>query len=480
MVDTLVAPVKIAAVCHSGYGHPVRIAEVAARGAAAINGESVELITTEEAPGQEASTPDDLHRPALDHGPVIDRSILVDARADLRDYPRSNQIPGRRKTMVALGTLIAATGLGLWAYDRFTAPPAVSAAVPPPGVVVALPVQASVADRTDLTGQFSAVNRVVLRAQVSGYLTEIHFKDGQIVHKGDLLFVIDPRPYEIQLEQAAAQFQTASATVALANKQIDRSARLNRAGFETDERLDERTQSQRTAAAAVKSAEAAIHAAQLNLEFTRIVAPFSGRMSRRHVSIGSLVTGGPGAPGSTELTTIVSLDPIYLDFDMSEADYAAYQHSAAAQPAGASAVHVSLDGERPWSRTGDLDFLDNEIDRSSGTLHARATLANADLAIAPGAFARVRVPLSAAVPQLLVPDAAVGTDQSGKLVMVVRDDGVVVPKPVETGPLEDHAMRVITDGLLPTDPVVVQGLMRVRPGMKVEPHLQTANATPKG
>jgi RND family efflux transporter MFP subunit len=202
-------------------------------------------------------------------------------------------------------------------------------------------------------------------------------------------------------------------------------------------------------------------------------------MSRRHVSIGSLVTGGPGA-SPTELTTIVSLDPVYLDFDMSEADYAAYQHSAAARPAGASAVQVSLDGERPWSRTGDLDFLDNEIDRSSGTLHARATLANPDLAIAPGAFARVRVPLSATVPQLLVPDAAVGTDQSGKLVMVVRDDGVVVPKPVETGPLEDHAMRVITHGLLPTDRVVVQGLMRVRPGMKVEPHLQTADANTKG
>jgi len=424
--------------------------------------------------------PDDPHPAALDHGPAVDRSIPVDARADLGDFPPSGQIPRGRRTMIALGTLIAAAGLGLWAYDSVTAPPAVSAAVPPPSVVVALPVQVNVADRTDLTGQFSAVNQVVLRAQVSGYLTEIHFKDGQIVHKGDLLFVIDPRPYEIQLEQANAQFQTASATVALANKQIDRSARLNRVGFESDQRLDERTQSQRAAAAAVKGAEAAIHAAQLNLEFTRIVAPFSGRMSRRHVSIGSLVTGGPGAASSTELTTIVSLDPVYLDFDMSEADYATYQHSAAARPAGANAVQVSLDGERPWSRTGDLDFLDNEIDRSSGTLHARATLANPDLAIAPGAFARVRVPLSATVPQLLVPDAAVGTDQSGKLVMVVRDDGVVVLKPVEIGPLEDHAMRVITHGLLPTDRVVVQGLMRVRPGMKVEPHLQTADANTKG
>jgi RND family efflux transporter MFP subunit len=165
---------------------------------------------------------------------------------------------------------------------------------------------------------------------------------------------------------------------------------------------------------------------------------------------------------------------------MSEADYAAYQRAAAARPSGPNTVQVSLDGERPWSRTGDLDFLDNEIDRSSGTLHARATLANPDLAIAPGAFARVRVPLSASAPELLVPDAAIGTDQAGKLVMVIQEDGMVVPKPVEIGPLEDHAMRVITNGLLPTDWVVVQGLMRVRPGMKVEPHLQAADATTKG
>jgi RND family efflux transporter MFP subunit len=172
-----------------------------------------------------------------------------------------------------------------------------------------------------------------------------------------------------------------------ANKQLERSARLNRIAVESDEHLDESTQSQRAAAAAVEAAEAAIHAAQLNIEFTHIVAPFSGRVSRRHVSIGSLITGGPGATTATELTTIVSLDPIYLDFDLSEADYAAYQHSAAARPSGANAVQISVDGERPWARAGDLDFLDNEIDRRSGTLHARATLANPDMMIAPGGFA---------------------------------------------------------------------------------------------
>src|SRR3984893_8580127 len=201
--------------------------------------------------------PDDPHPATLEHGPAVDRSISVEARTDLEGFPLPSGHAGRGlRTTVALGAVIVAAGLGLWAYDDFTATPVRPAAV-------ATPVQANVADRTDLTGQFSAVNQVVLRAQVSGYLTEIHFNDSQIVHKGDLLFVIDPRPYEIQLEQANAQFQTASAAAALANKQIDRSARLNRVGAEPDERLDETTQSQRAAAAAVKAAEAAIHAVQL-------------------------------------------------------------------------------------------------------------------------------------------------------------------------------------------------------------------------
>src|ERR1700732_4120194 len=219
--------------------------------------------------------PDDPHPATLDHGPAIDRSISIGAPTYLEVFPPASGRAGRRlRTTVALGAVIVAAGIGLWAYDNFTATPVKPAVVPPPSVAVATPVHANVADRTDLTGQFSAVNQVVLRAQVSGYLTEIHFKDGQIVHKGDLLFVIDPRPYEIQLEQANAQFQPASATLALANKQLERSARLNRVAVESDEHLDESTQSQRAAAAAVKAAEAAIHAAQLNIEFTHIVAPF--------------------------------------------------------------------------------------------------------------------------------------------------------------------------------------------------------------
>src|SRR5258707_4889045 len=197
---------------------------------------------------------DDAHPTTLDDDPTIDRTISADVHTGTESSPVLSGRPVRGlKTTVDFGAVIGAAGLGLWCYSNFTATPVRPAVVPPPSVAVAMPVQANVADWTDLTGQFSAVNQVVLRAQVSGYLTEIHFKDGQIVHKGDLLFVIDPRPYEIQLEQANAQFQTASATLALANKQLQRSPRLNPAAVEADDHLAASTQSQRAAAAPAKA-----------------------------------------------------------------------------------------------------------------------------------------------------------------------------------------------------------------------------------
>jgi RND family efflux transporter MFP subunit len=373
------------------------------------------------------------------------------------------------------GVLLVAAGAGAWGLNGLMSAPA-QGTVPssPPVVTVALPLRENIARWTEFTGQLSAVDQVELLAQVSGYLTEVHFEDGQVVQKGDLLFVIDPRPYEIHLEQALAQRQTALASLALANKEVSRATRLTGTGAMAVELLDQRTQRQEAAVAAVNTAKAAVHAAQLDLEFTHIVAPFSGRMSMRRVSIGSLVSG---ASGPTGLTSIVSLDPIYLDFDMSEADYLAYRQ---ATPAGMrTTVQISLDGEQPWSRTGELDFLDNRIDRGSGTMHARATLANSDLAIVPGQFARVRMPVSPARPELLAPDAALATDQSSKTLMVVQADGTVVPKRVELGALADNGMRVITRGLLPTDRIVINGLMRLRPGLKVEAHLAPLSPTAK-
>jgi multidrug efflux system membrane fusion protein len=415
-------------------------------------------------------------RPETDIHPVD-----VGKAGDLRDaqsLPRgSTGHRTRRNWYVAAAAGAILVGSGVWSFVAHMAMPGQGIVPPsPPVATVALPLRENVTNRTELTGQFSAVNQVVLRAQVGGYLTEIHFRDGQIVRKGDLLFVIDPRPYEIQLQQATAQRETAAAALELADKQVARTARLNRQQIATDDLLDQRAQTQRAAAAAVQTAEAAMRSAQLNLEFTRIVAPFGGRTSMRRVSVGSLVSGGASDP--TALTSIVSLDPIYLDFDMSEADYVTYRHSSAGQPADAKpTVQISLDGEQAWSRTGELNFLDNQIDRGSGTLHARATLSNPDLTIAPGQFARVRLPVSPAQPALLVPDSALATDQSSKTLMVVQDDGTVVPKQVEIGALEDNGMRVITRGLLPTDRVAINGLMRLRPGLKVEAHLALLSPT---
>jgi multidrug efflux system membrane fusion protein len=417
-------------------------------------------------------------RPETDVHPVD-----VGKAGDIRDTQSlrrgSTGLRTRRNWYVAAAAGAILVGIGVWSFGAHVAMPERGTVPPsPPVVTVALPLRENVTDRTELTGQFSAVNQVGLRAQVSGYLTEIHFHDGQIVRKGDLLFVIDPRPYQIQLQQATAQRETAAATLELADKQVARTARLNREQFATDELLDQREQTQRAAAAAVQTAEAAIRSAQLNLEFTRIVAPFSGRVSMRRVSVGSLVSGGTSDP--TALTSIVSLDPVYLDFDMSEADYVAYRHSSVGQPAEAkTTVQISLDGEQAWSRTGELNFLDNQIDRGSGTLHARVTLSNLNLTIVPGQFARVRLPVSPAQPALLIPDSAQLTDQSGKTLMVVQDDGTVIPKKVETGALEDNGMRVITRGLLPTDRVVINGLMRLRPGLKVEAHLAPLSPTTK-
>ena len=379
---------------------------------------------------------------------------------------------GRRRTWpaVVLVALLGASGGGAWTFRQQQATPAAAAPLPAPTVTVSPPLQRSVVRWTDFTGQFSAVDQVDLRAQVSGYLTEIHFTDGQVVHKGDLLFVVDPRPYDIALQQAVAQYQTATAGLDLANKQVARTSDLTRDNFASRDLLDQRVQAQQAAMAAIEQAKAAIHAAQLNLDFTRITAPFSGRISMRHVSIGSLVSGGVGASSSTLLTSIVSLDPIYLDFDMSEADYLAYQRFLSTkQPGLEQAVLASLSDETGWPRRGKLDFIDNAIDRSSGTMHARASLPNPDLLIAPGQFARLRLPVSTPRPVLLVPDAALVTDQSRKLLMVVAADGTITPKPVEIGALDDDHLRVVTSGLAVTDQVVINGLMRVRPGSKVTP-----------
>ncbi len=339
---------------------------------------------------------------------------------------------------------------------------------PPPQVTTSRPLQQTVQATARFLGQFSAVDKVELRAQVGGTLTAIDFRDGQIVHKGDLLFVIDPRPFQIRLDQAAAQLNTAQAKEALSEVELWRAQQLKQTSFGTAETVDQRAADLRSTQAAIDAAKATIRDAALDLEFSHITAPFTGRIGQHLVSVGNLVSGSRGgASPTTLLATIVSLDPIYIDFEMSESDYLAWQNSNHGATPKAD-VTISLDGDGHYDRHGTLDFIDNVVDRSSGTIRARATVPNPDLTITPGQFARLRVAIGQPAPVLLVPATAVVPDQSQHIVMTVAADGTVVPKPVDLGEL-DHGLRVIRSGLAVGDQVVIDGLVRARPGMKVTP-----------
>jgi RND family efflux transporter MFP subunit len=344
----------------------------------------------------------------------------------------------------------------------------------PPAVTVSTPLQKEITEWQEFTGQFAAVDYVEVRARVSGYLTEIHFQDGQMVKQGDLLFVIDPRPYEATLAAAKAQLGQATAQLDLAQRQLERSSELKNKGFEPVSNYDQRVSELKVAAATVESAKAMIRSAELNVEFTRITAAVSGRISNHLVSIGNLVSGGEGAgAGTTLLTTIVSLDPIYFNFDMSEGDYLAYQRASEkglmkSTRDNSVPVALHLNDEKGWPHEGTLNFVDNQVDRNSGTIRVRAQFPNPDFFLTPGQFGRIRIPGSEPYQAILVPDAAVVTDQSRKIVLVVRDDGTVEAKVVRAGPSYDN-LRIIRSGLDPSDRIVIDGLLRARPGAKVTP-----------
>lgn len=378
--------------------------------------------------------------------------------------------PGRAVAILgALAVVAAAGGVGYWQFRG--SPLAGGAAADAPPVTVSAPLQKDVDSRLGFLGQFSAIDRVELRAQVGGTLTGIHFKDGQIVHKGDLLFTIDPRPYEIKLAQARAQLKTAEARVALANNQLSRAQSLRRNEFASQETVDQRTNDQDASQAAVDDAKARVQDAELDLEYSRVTAPFTGKSGARQVSIGGLIAGSRSATSPTTLlVTLVSLDPIYLDFDMSEADYLQFVRERAHLKQGGLGenVVISLNGEGSFNREGKLDFLDNALNRSSGTIHARATVQNPDLLLAPGQFARLRVAVAPPKSALLLPDAAVLLDQSQHLVMTVSADNKIVPKIVQTGDMRG-GLRIIKSGLSPDDRVVIDGLVRAQPGAKVTP-----------
>ncbi|WP_288903735.1 efflux RND transporter periplasmic adaptor subunit [uncultured Sneathiella sp.] len=350
-------------------------------------------------------------------------------------------------------------------------PSAAIAQSAPPAVTVANPLQREIVEYTEFTGQFAPVQYVELRSRVSGYLQEIKFTDGQIVSKGDLLFVIDPRPFEATLASMRALLAQSLARVDLADKQLERASKLREKDFVASSTYDERVQEKRVSMAAAEIARADITAAELDLEFTRILAPIAGRISRHEVSVGNLVSGGDGS-GNTLLTTIVSIDPIYFDFDMSESAYLGYQRAVQSgtlqSTREAIPVFARLTDEPDWPREGTLNFVDNQVDRTSGTIRMRAVFPNTDGFLTPGQFGRIRVPGSDKYTALLIPDEAIVSDQSNKVVMTVSEDGTVVPKVVRPGPTYD-GLRIVRKGLEPDDRIIIKGLMRARPGAKVTP-----------
>lgn len=343
---------------------------------------------------------------------------------------------------------------------------------PPPPVTVAKPVVRDVVETDDFTGRYEAVDFVEVRARVTGYIDQVAFRDGTFVNKGDLLFVIDKRPYKATLDGAEAALGSVQARVNFAESDLARAEQLRQTGNITDQLLDQRRQNSLAAKADLNQAQAAMREARLNYEFTDVRAPIAGRISRRLVSGGNLVNAN-----TTLLTTIVSLDPVYFSFDIDERAYLSYQKLARERGRERGAltgteVLVSVTGEKNATRKATLDFIDNRIDAATGTIRSRATVPNADLTIVPGVFGIVAVPGSPPYKGVLVPDAAVATDQDRRLVWAVAPDGSVTAKPVRPGPKID-GYRLIREGLTGDETIVINGLQRVRPGVKVTPQLVT-------
>lgn len=362
----------------------------------------------------------------------------------------------RTVKIVAASALVAAALYGCSPRSEAQAPPA-------PAVTVATPLVQTIQDWDEFTGRFEATQDVEVRARVGGYISAVHFRDGDFVRRGQLLFTLDPRPAQAALASARATLAQAQAQLTLARSEYARAQTLLESQAVSQAEADTRRGAVLTAEAAVAAANAGIRARQLDLEFTRVVAPISGRVSDRRVDPGNLIAGGSSA--GDILTTIVSSAPIYFTFDGSEAVMLKYQRQARN---GAAPIQVRLQDESTYSRSGTLDFTDNAIDTASGVIRLRAVVPNADGFLKPGMFGQARLAGSGSYQAMLVPDAAVATDQARRVVYVVAADGSVMPKAVILGPLVD-GLRVVRSGLAPTDRIIINGVQRVQqPGIKVQ------------
>jgi len=364
---------------------------------------------------------------------------------------------------------LALAGLAVVLFAAMPASAQMPGAGGPPPVSVAKPIVKEIVEWDEFVGRFEAPQSVEVRARVAGYLESSNFREGALVKEGDLLFVIDKRPYQAAFNRAQAAVTSAQTRATFTRSDLERTENLTRTGVAAERTLEERRQQAQQADADLVGARAALEQARLDLGYTEIRAQITGRIGRRLVTEGNLVRAN-----ETLLTTIVSLDPIHLYFEVDERSYLAYQRQLG-QPRSAlgeakTQVFIGIGDEKTLDRPGVLDFADNRLDSRSGTMQLRAVLENKDLALTPGLFGRVRIPGTPRYKAVLVPDEAISADQDRRVVMVVAADGTVAPKVVRPGPRED-GYRVIRQGLTGDESIVINGLQRARPGTKVTPQM---------
>ena len=368
---------------------------------------------------------------------------------------------------LVLALLIAGGATYFWKTEAVATTPPVSAAPAPVPVSVAAALERSITEWDEFSGRVQAIDRVEIRPRVSGTIDIVHFDEGQLVKKGDLLFTIDPRPFQAELARVQAVQAGAQARLALTQTDLERSRKLIDDHAIAQTELDQHNDAVLEAQANLKAADAAVLAAQLNLDYTAITSPVTGRVSRAEITVGNLVGAGATAP---ILTTVVSVSPVYVEFEIDEQTYIRYAANGAVGNTGLEHIPVTmgLASEDGYPHEGHLKSIDNRLDTTSGTIRVRAIFDNVTGELTPGLYARVRTGGSAAKSSVLVDDKAVGTDQDKKYVMVLGTDNKVTYRTVTLGPIVD-GLRVIRSGLHKDERIVVNGLQRVRPNQVVAP-----------
>jgi multidrug efflux system membrane fusion protein len=375
-----------------------------------------------------------------------------------------------RRASAAL-LLTAVAGLGAYGVLRAGTPPPSSSA-DLPEVDVAAVLQQTITDLQSYSGRLAAVEQVDIRPQVSGAIVAVHIRDGALVQKGELLFVIDPRPYQAEVDRASGLLAAAQTRADYLQRDGERAQRLIGDNAIARRDYDEKQNAAREAAANLLSARAALALARINLDHTRIVAPIAGRISRAEITLGNIVSADIGA---APLTSIVSVSPIYAEFDADEQTY--LQYIGRARQGGRVGVELGLGNENGYPRAGTIQSVDNRVDRSSGTIRMRARFDNSDGLLVPGLYARIRMGGGTPHAALLVDDAAIGTEQTKKFLYVIDAQGRAVYREVQLGALRGN-LRVVSSGLQAGERVVVNGAQRVQPDARVRAHLVAMGGTP--